>query len=64
MILLIYLIFTTLIFYTLLFKEKLRNENTSQNKKETEELKNEWKTFLKEDMERYYPNKYKKFWDD
>ena len=63
MILLIYLIFTTFIFYTLLFKEKLRNENTSQNKKETEELKNEWKTFLKEDMERYYPNKYKKFWE-
>ena len=61
MILLIYLISTTFIFYTLFFKEKLRNENTSQNKKETEELKNEWKTFLKEDMERYYPNKYKKF---
>ena len=61
MILLIYLIFTTLIFYILLFKEKLKNDNISQNKKETEELKNEWKTFLKEDMERYYPNKYKKF---
>ena len=64
MILLIYLIFTALIFYILLFKEKLKNENASQNKKETEELKNEWETFLKEDMERYYPNKYKKFWDD
>lgn len=63
MILLIYLIFTTLIFYILLFKEKLKNDNISQNKKETEELKNEWKTFLKEDMERYYPNKYKKFWE-
>ena len=36
---------------------------TMKTKKETEELKTEWKNFLKEDIERYYPNKYKKFWE-
>lgn len=34
-----------------------------QSKKQTEELKTEWLNFLKEDTERYYPNKYKKFWE-
>jgi len=60
---LLYLICCISVFYILFFAEKVKNKNLEQSKKETEELKNEWKTFLKEDMERYYPNKYKKFWE-
>lgn len=64
MILLIYLIcFISVFFYILFSSEKVKNKNLEQSKKETEELKTEWVNFLKEDTERYYPNKYKKFWE-
>lgn len=62
MILLIYLICFISVFYILFCAEKVKNRNSEQYKKETEELKIEWINFLKEDTERYYPNKYKKFW--
>lgn len=63
MILLIYLICSISVFYILFSAEKVKNKNLEQSKKETEEFKTEWKNFLKEDAERYYPNKYKKFWE-
>lgn len=56
---LLYLICCISIFYILFSAEKV----LKQSKKETDELKAEWKNFLKEDIERYYPNKYKKFWE-
>jgi len=61
---LLYLICCISVFYILFFAEKVKNKNLEQSKKETEELKTEWKNFLKEDVKRYYPNKYKKFWND
>ena len=60
---LLYLICCISVFYILFSTEKVKNKNSEQSKKETEELKTEWKTFLKKDIERYYPNKYKKFWE-
>ena len=63
MILLIYLTCFISIFYILFSAKKVKNKNLEQSKKETEELKTEWVNFLKEDTERYYPNKYKKFWE-
>ena len=63
MILLIYLICFISVFCILFSVEKVKNKNLEQSKKETEELKTEWRNFLKEDIERYYPNKYKKFWE-
>ena len=60
---LLYLICCISVFYIIFFAEKVKNKNSEQSKKETEELKTEWKNFLKEDTERYYPNKYKKFWE-
>ena len=60
---LLYLICCISVFYILFFAEKVKNKNLEQSKKETEELKTEWRNFLKEDKERYYPNKYKKFWE-
>ena len=59
MILLTFLVCITPVFYILFSAEKVKK----QSKKETDELKAEWKNFLKEDIERYYPNKYKKFWE-
>lgn len=63
MILLIYLICVISVFCILFSAEKVKNKNLEHSKKETEELKTEWGNFLKEDIERYYPNKYKKFWE-
>ena len=51
-------------FYILFSAEKGKNKNLEQSKIETEELKTEWINFLKKDTERYYPNIYKKFWDE
>ena len=59
MILLVYLICCISVFYILFSAKKVKK----QSKQETEELKTEWINFLKEDIERYYPNKYKKFWE-
>ena len=56
---LLYLICCISVFYILFSSEKVKK----QSKKQTEELKTEWINFLKEDKERYYPNKYKKFWE-
>lgn len=56
---LLYLICCISVFYILFSAEKVKK----QSKQETEELKTEWINFLKEDTERYYPNKYKKFWE-
>ena len=61
---LLYLICCISVFYILFSAEKVKNKKLEQSKKETEELKTKWKNFLKEDVERYYPNKYKKFWND
>ena len=58
------LLMNLICFYILFSAEKGKNKNLEQSKIETEELKIEWINFLKKDTERYYPNKYKKFWDE
>lgn len=63
MISLIYLICVISVFYILFSAKKVKTKNLEQSKKETDELKTEWRDFIKEDIERYYPNKYKKFWE-
>ena len=63
MILLIHLICFISVFYILFSAEKGKNKNLERSKIKTEDLKIEWREFLKEDIERYYPNKYKKFWE-
>lgn len=64
MILLIYLICVIPVFYILFFAKKVKKQSSEQSKKETEELKTEWINFIKKDIERCYPNKYKDFFND